>query len=67
VRPGFTEIGLEKLDEPVTCHKCGTNLTEARVMERRGRDETVWLLDCPVCGDNLSGGRGPADAQYALE
>jgi predicted RNA-binding Zn-ribbon protein involved in translation (DUF1610 family) len=61
-RPGFVEIGLQQLDEPVTCPGCGTEVSEVRVMERRSPKETVWLYDCPVCGDNLRGGRGHGDA-----
>jgi hypothetical protein len=59
-RPGFVEVELQPLAEPVQCNGCGASLTEVRVMERRGRKETVRLYDCPICGDNLWGGRGPA-------
>jgi len=33
-------------------------------MERRDPKETVWLYDCPICGTNVSGGRGHEDAQH---
>ena len=61
-RPGFTEIGFHRLDEPQVCGSCGAEVIEARVMERRSPKETVWLFDCPNCGDNLWGTRGHVDA-----
>jgi len=30
----FVEIGLRQLDEPMVCHSCGAEVTEARVMKR---------------------------------
>jgi hypothetical protein len=61
-RPGFIEIGRQRLDDPMTCPRCGEHLTELRVMERSGPKETVWLYDCPIYGDNVWGGRGHSDS-----
>jgi hypothetical protein len=61
-RQGFVEIGLRPLDEPMVCHGCGAEVTEARVMERHNLTKTFWLYDCPNCGENLRGTRAQADA-----
>ena len=60
-RPGFRELGVQQLQEPVHCHECRADVMEARVMERPTRRGTAWLYDCPSCGNNLWGGNGAPD------